>query len=683
MGTTENTEGHEPQRAFDPRKQALRERSDGRIIKIAAIVVALAVVASLGYALLIPARADDSGPSAFAIVKRGKLTISVTEGGTLRAMESLELKSEVEGRNTIVELVDEGTPITEQDVEDGMVLVRLDSSSLEEREGNREISFYNAEASYTRAKENLDIQIKQNESNIAIAKLNLKFARMELDRYLGAGLAEQVLAEGFESIDLDALAQEEVDLILGGEQPEGAEPTGEGPPPAQGEVRLGGVARQELRDLSAGVQLAEEELTRAEGERTWSEELAAMQYISRNELVRDRLEAQRRKVAFDATKEALRLFRRYTLPKEVEQRYSDHIEWQRDLDRVSARARSQLAQSRATLKSSEASYELETERLDKVKLMLGKCVILAPKPGRVVYASTADAWRRMRNPVREGMNVHQNEAIITIPDLSTLAARVNIHETDIRKLQVGQRAEISVEAMPDKLFSGNLSKISPVASSAHAWLNPEIKVYEADIALDQLEEGLTPGMSATATIIVAELENVLYVPIEAVTTYGGRRVCLAEGPEGPQVREVETGYFTEKFVEIKDGLSEDQVVYLDPAAELGDEAWEMTPEAAQAERLIPESAFEREAGAEAPEEPAEAQEVEPAAESEYMTGGEVNWMKIGQEMQGLSDEEKGEKWQEILNTLPEEQRKQLEDAAAQWPSTSPQGQEEGGRSWGQ
>lgn len=680
MNTVDESSPDNTQGTVDPRRQHIRERGNGKALKIIAVALGLVVAAGIGYGLW-PQSGDDgseSGPT--AVVKRGNLTISVTEGGGLYAVKSLEMKSEVEGQNLIVEMVDEGTEVTEQDVEQGKVLVKLDSSQLEETESSREISFYNAESAYTQAKENFSIQQKQNESNIAIAKLNVKFARMELERYLGADLAAHVLDEGFDSIDFGQLARLEVQRILSeAESAEGA-PVVEGTSlPSEGTGGLGGTARQRLRDLAANVQLAEEELTRAQGEKEWSETLAAKDFISRNELLRDQLEEQRRQVALDAAKEELRLFRRYTLPKEAEQLYSDHIEQMRNLDRVEARARSELAQAEANRKSRQATYELQKEQLDKVRGMLEKCTIRAVKPGRVVYASSSRGHRR-RDQIREGVQVYQNQVIILIPDLSTLAARVSVHETDVQKLKTGQRAVVSVEALAGKSFEGVVQKISPVATSPDGWLNDDMRVYETDVALVGTRDGLTPGMSATAEIVVAELKDVLYVPIEAVTTYQGKRVCLVRTHGGHQVRRVETGLSTDKFVEIKDGLDEGQVVFLHPADMLGIEAWarEEQPElrrppasASAGKEHEPTQELDKQEGS-AEETPIEDKRPLPEEQStdkpssEYMTNGQVDWQKIAREMEGLSPEEKRKKWEEIVAKLPEEQRKQIEQWSGRW-----------------
>jgi HlyD family secretion protein len=625
------------------------------------IVIGLLIVAGLAYSFF----SEDSSATDLSLVptvpvKRGDLTVRVTEGGALRAMESHEIKSEVEGQATILDLVDEGTVITPEDVENGMVLVELDVSDQEEREGQREIAFYNAESANTTAKENYEIQVKQNESNIAIAELDVKFARMEMEHYVGAELAALLLdlgpEEALQTIDLRKLAQDEVDLMLAAE--------GEDvPEPASGEMRLAGAARQRLATLASAVQLAEAELARSLSELEWSEKLEKEQYISSNELLEDSLTAEKNRVEVDSNREALRLFITYELQKNVEERYANCTEAARALERVKARARSQLAQAEAEVRSKQLSFELEEERLEKIKKTIKNAKIRAPKPGRVVYASTTDSWRRRNNPTKAGERVWQNNTIMIIPDLDTLAARVNIHETDIEKVEVGQAALISVEALPGRSLKGHVAMVSPVASAAHAWLNPDIKVYETDVALDERPAGLTPGMSATAEIIVAELKGVLQVPIKAVTTHRGQRVCWVKGAEGPELRDIECGHFTEEYVEITSGLSEGELVYIEPPLELPPEpvGEDVEPEIVPLPEDFDESALIL-ADTEVEE--------QDAAKSEYVTEtGQLDWQKLTpvlQELPTLDEAERDRKWQEILDSLPADARQQLEQAVQQW-----------------
>lgn len=615
------------------RSAGRKQPRSGRTLSTVVVIVGALLIVAASFRLLAAGgegRTGDGTPT--ASVRRGRLTVSVTEGGTLRAMRSLEIKSEVEGNNQILEIVEEGTVITREDVEAGKVLMRLDDSSLRDREADRETSYLNAEASYVQAKENYDIQVKQNTSNINAARLRVRFARMELERYLGSALAARLLEEEeFDFALLQGIAQGVVEEILGSESTtEALRDVYDADLPA-GRLPLGGQAQQRLRDLSADVQLADQELERAQDTLKWSEQLAEREYVSANQLTADQLSYNRATVRVQSAQEELRLFIRYTLPREAESRWSDYEEALLDLDRVEARARSEMAQASATRQSRERNYHLEKERLERTRQMIEKSTIRATTPGVVVYASTVDPRRYRNNPIQEGSSVRENETIITIPDVSTMAVRVNIQETDIARVRPGQPSRITVEALEGSSFPGTVTRISPMASSEHRWLNPDIMVYETDIRMEEVPDNdVTPGMSATAEIIIAELEDVLYVPLQAVSTYRGRRVCWVRTPDGPQRRTVETGYFTDRFVEIRDGLHEGEQVYLAPPEGVDEE---------DLEGIAPEDLLDEEPDAEAPEPDEEAGELQ----------------ELQQRMQQMSPEER----QEFIQNLPEEQRNRL------------------------
>jgi HlyD family secretion protein len=297
---------------------------------------------------------------------------------------------------------------------------------------------------------------------------------------------------------------------------------------------------------------------------SWTRELYEGRFTSLNELTADELSADKLKARLAAAQESQGIFKRHTLPMQVWQRCSDCARLARELDRVKARAASQLAQAEAKLRSSEAIYRLQKDRLDEVRDQIRKCTMRAVRPGQVIYGSRDDPiWYRLGDSsIRPGTMVEQNRTIIRIPDPSTLAAIVNVHESDIQDIKVGQRALVTLVAEPGRTLRGRVTMASPVAKSAGASLDPDAIVYEVDVALEEMPERFIPGMSSTVEIIVAELQDVLYVPRQAVNRYRDIAYCWVEGTDRPQVRRVETGHRSVKYVEIRRGLRAGEEVLL-------------------------------------------------------------------------------------------------------------------------
>jgi RND family efflux transporter MFP subunit len=487
-------------------------------------------------------------------VRRGDLPITVTEGGDIKALNSTDIKSEVEGRTTLISIVDEGTLITPEDVNNGKVLVELDSSKIKVELTQQEITFSNEEASYTEAKEALDIQIKQNDSDIKAGEIKVRFALMDLQKYLGAAVAAPLLpseeGKGAGAINPEGEKR--------GTRDEGRETS------LIDDPNLGGGAVQKLRELNDNITLTGSKFEQASDRLMWTQKLYDKKYVAETELKGDQLAMQSSKIQMESARTALELFRLYEFPKEAEKLLSDYNEAGRELERIQAGARSKLAQAQAKLDSKKATYSLEKERLEKWRKQLAACTIKAPVPGQVVYSSSMmDSWQRRNNPIEVGAEIRERQKIISIPGASEMKVEIKIHETWVDKVQPGQQAKITISAFPDKTFTGKVLKKAPMADPEE-WLNPDLKVYSTDVSIDGTHEFLKTGMSAKVEIIIEELKNVISVPLQTVVNRNGKKVCYVMGSKEPKQREVETGLFNDNFVEIKSGLAEGEKVLLNP-----------------------------------------------------------------------------------------------------------------------
>lgn len=225
---------------------------------------------------------------------------------------------------------------------------------------------------------------------------------------------------------------------------------------------------------------------------------------------------------------------------------------------------SKLAQAQAKLESAVATSKLQKELLQKWNKQFEACTIKAPSPGQVVYASSLqDSWSRRNNPIELGAEVRERQKIISLPDLTSMKIEVKIHEVWVDKVQVGLPANITFAAYPEKVFTGKVAKKAPLADSDN-WLNPDLKVYSADIVIDETHEFMKTGMTAKVEIIIDQLKNVLTIPLQAVINREGRKFCYILDGKEPKEREITAGAFNDNFVEVKGGLAEDDKVLLNP-----------------------------------------------------------------------------------------------------------------------
>ena len=200
-----------------------------------------------------------------------------------------------------------------------------------------------------------------------------------------------------------------------------------------------------------------------------------------------------------------------------------------------AQARAQLNQARAQARIAQERIERARAALDRARDMLTKHTFVAPIAGVVTDL-----------PVSEGENLVvgiQNapgSLLMTIADLSVITTEVMVDEADIGAVQVGQTAPVHVDAFPDRLFTGKVTEIgntavirsTGLAAAQSAISGQQAKDFKVVITLENPDESLRPGLSATADITTATRKNVLTIPLQALTIRQQRDV---EPPAGEAV----------------------------------------------------------------------------------------------------------------------------------------------------
>ncbi|HVN20632.1 MAG TPA: efflux RND transporter periplasmic adaptor subunit [Dongiaceae bacterium] len=183
-------------------------------------------------------------------------------------------------------------------------------------------------------------------------------------------------------------------------------------------------------------------------------------------------------------------------------------------------AQARLAQAKAQKDSAQRHIAQAQATLIRYADALKKTTYPAPFDGVVTNL-----------PVREGETVvigiqnAQGSTLMTIADMSIITAEVKVDETDIVNVKLGQPAEVTIDAIPKKVFHGNVSEIgdnaivrsSGVSTSQQNVASEEAKDFKVVVTLTDAPENLRPGLSTTAKITTATRSNVLSIPIQALT----------------------------------------------------------------------------------------------------------------------------------------------------------------------
>ena len=482
--------------------------------------------------------------------RRETLKITVVEGGNVEALESQEIRSEVRGQTKVLSIVEEGYMVTQEDVDAKKVLVELDATDLLEQQMQKELEYQNASAANTEATEQYDIQLNQNESDITTARLDVKFARMDFEKYMGAEAARAILAE----VGLGDVTAAETSANTPPLSVDFAKYTDS--------AMLGdGEAGQKLRTLEDDYVLAKKSLGLSKTQFEGTQRLAEKEFVTKSELENEQLKVEQNEIKLQSAETSRELFVKYEFPKQAEKLLSEHEEALRKLERAKKLAVSKTAQAEANLKSAEARFALQSQKRKELQEQIGKCKITAERPGLVVYGGDERNWRG-DDQIQEGATVRERQEIITIPDMTEMAMKVKIHESAIKAIEKGQKATIALDAYPERELTGEVIKVAVLPDSQSRWMNPDVKVYEVMVGIDGVHDWLKPGMSAQVVILVKELRDIVYVPIQAVVPSRGDRVCYIARPGKPERRVVRTGEFNNDFIEIKEGLEEGEEVLL-------------------------------------------------------------------------------------------------------------------------
>lgn len=518
-------------------------------------------------------------------VQRGPLEIDVLQGGEIRALQNLEIKSEIEIPTKILSLIPEGYLITEEDVKNGKVLVELDDTEVKQKIQNHEIEFQTTVSAFIDADQNREIQKSENQSLFRSIKEDGIFALMDFEKYLGreittailtkAGLPKDVNALEAHAAVLESQADNPVSPDAG--KPKSAEEKAtkktlvktaperiDFSPFLDSKSASDGEAQQKLRQLEDDLLVRKSELAVAKQKAEASGRLAGKNYISKTQLENDQVTYDKVELSVKTAETQLALFKAYEFNKQCATLISNYREALNKLQRTIRENRSRMAQVETRFQTAKRRHEMEVTQREDLDRQLKACVIKASQPGLVAYGDlNASSSYNYSNSIEEGSSVRFRQTILTIPDMSQMGVKVNIHESQVKKVHIGQRALIRVDAEPGKLLEGKVAELAILPDSSSSRYTPNLKVYPATIHIDGFHPWLKPGMNAKVEIIVNQLADVLYVPVQSIEVDGDdHHFCYVSRGGSLERRPIVTGQFNDEFIEVQDGLQPGENVAL-------------------------------------------------------------------------------------------------------------------------
>ncbi len=314
------------------------------------------------------------------------------------------------------------------------------------------------------------------------------------------------------------------------------------------EEYLEGVFVKEMQTVEAQIKIALENLRSSENILDHSKRMSRKGFVTPLQVEADEFAVQRAQLDLDAAKTAKSVLEKFSKAKMLKE-----LEGKRD----SAKARE---------RSEDANVELEKGKLDKLTNQLAKTVIRAPQNGMVVYYKESSRFGSSQAQITEGAVVREAQTLIQLPDLKRMQAKVPIHESKVEVVRSGMRALLKVL---DKELQGSVVMVANQPESK-SFFQAQVKEYPAIVKIESDTHSLRPGMTADVEILVADLHDVLTVPVASVVDIGGKHYCWVQKGGQTEKRPLVLGQTNDKFVEVKDGVAEDELIIMNPRTVVAD-----------------------------------------------------------------------------------------------------------------
>ncbi|MEA3459326.1 MAG: efflux RND transporter periplasmic adaptor subunit [Chloroflexota bacterium] len=471
---------------------------------VAAVVVLVAALGFAGYQRMSAQRAATAeAPAETAVVRGGTLLVTVSGTGSLVPQSEVTLAFKSAGRVVEV-LVEEG-----EMVEAGEVLAKLETDELE-------------------------LQVKQVQANLAGAQANL--AKLE------AGATEEEIAAAEASVEAAradlttakaglARAQANLDQILAGA--------------TEYEIKLAELKIEQAKNELWGTQARRDGI--AGNPRNPSYEVdSAEASVGQAHVAVQIAQTQLEELKAGSTEEEIAMAQAEVdqAQGEVERAQAQVHKAQASLDELKAGATSEeLAAAQADVDQAQAS-------LEQAQLSLEQATLTAPMDGTVTALN-----------IEPGEMASAGQPVVVLSDLAALEVDVDLDETDVAQVTIGQEARVSLDAFPDVELTGEVTTIASVATTQSG-----VVLYPVTIRLVPTDLPVRAGMTADVDIVTASQEDALIIPLRAVKTEGGRSYVDRLVRGRIERVKVKLGLMTATEVEITSGLAEGDVVVVVPGS---------------------------------------------------------------------------------------------------------------------
>ncbi|NUL82162.1 MAG: efflux RND transporter periplasmic adaptor subunit [Armatimonadetes bacterium] len=519
------------------------------------VLLAIVLFAGFGgYWWIAKVRAKETNEVSYrtAEVERGSVVSSISATGVLQADLIVDVKSKAGGRIDSL-LVDVGS-----EVEVGQLIAKIDPSDTESSYNQARADLDASHARVLQAKENLEIQKEQSEIAVKQAEAGLEAARARLRQAeernkVQPKLSEAQLQQAEAAVQTARYNVEQLEKVTIPQSRKSAQTTFDSARTqyetsqrnydrAQELLKKGYVSQQAVDNAEAQFESARSAYLTAEQRLKTIEDDLRVQ--SSNAKVRLKEaesgldSAKANQIQIQLTEQSLKESQAALTQAEATLRQA-----KANLRQIQIRA-ADITSAKAQVARSEAGVY-------NAKVQLDSTTITAPRSGVVIKKFVEEG-----TIIPPGTSVFaQGTSIVQIADTSRMFVNVSVDEADIAAVEEEQIVDVTVDAYPDEIFEGKVTRIEP-----QAIVEQNVTVVYVRVEVINSDARLKPGMNASCEFIIKRKDDVIKAPNEAIKNSNeGKYVeVLVNGK--PERKTVKTGISGNDSTEITEGVSEGEVV---------------------------------------------------------------------------------------------------------------------------
>ena len=221
-----------------------------------------------------------------------------------------------------------------------------------------------------------------------------------------------------------------------------------------------------------------------------------------------------------------------------------------------------VASTTSRIASLQRQRDKAKDEVELAAYRLGRLEVRAPQAGMIIFLSNySQGWMNAK-PFKVGDQVWPGAVVGEIPDLDTLEMEAKVDEIDRGRIHTGLEAQVRVDALPEKVFSGHLDALSPLTEVGWEW--PATRSFRGFARIVDRDPRLRPGMNGQLDVVERRIGQALSVPAKAVFTRQGKPVVFVLADGQPQLRPVEIEARNPEEVAVKGLRAGEQVVLVDP-----------------------------------------------------------------------------------------------------------------------